>query len=34
MKKLLSFGVVASVMFAISGTAQAFECKVKESSMD
>ena len=34
MKKLLSFGVVASVMFAVSGTAQAFECKVKESSMD
>jgi len=34
MKKLLSFGVVASVMFAVSGTAQALECKVKESSMD
>ena len=34
MKKLLSFGVVAGVMLAVSGTAQAFECKVKESSMD
>ncbi len=34
MKKLLSFGVVAGMMLAVSGTAHAFECKVKEASMD
>ena len=34
MNKLLSFGVVAGMMLAASGTANAFECKVKEASMD
>ena len=33
MKKLLSFGVVAGMMLA-SGAANAFECKIKEASMD
>ena len=34
MNKFLSLGVVAGVMLAASGTANAFECKVKDASMD
>ena len=34
MNRLFSFGVVAGMMLAASGAAHAFECKVKETSMD